>query len=349
MITARGIENFGTMIVNNGKIISCDANGGAAIWNEGNLTVNGGTFTTGTGSTTTSGPGALNNQPGAKATLNGGNFIGDSPRVYAIITEGDMTIEENVVVSGKHGAVAVSAGLTTIKGGQFTCTSVAAQSDHVIYVGGGKVEIEDGSFTHEGTDQSGSTVVYTDTEGSAKIAGGEFVSENANTSGVSSHGDLVITNGSFNANAKVQIQSGSSASISGGTVDGSVTVASGATATISGGTIKGELTAATEDLTVTGGKFENESVQNNILNYAPTGSTIVGGQVLSPVKIPQKSRVSFVADGRLVGIVLYRKSQSELTFLPKVPAKEGYVGAWAEYELNGENMIVRAVYTPIAE
>jgi uncharacterized repeat protein (TIGR02543 family) len=65
------------------------------------------------------------------------------------------------------------------------------------------------------------------------------------------------------------------------------------------------------------------------------------------VEIPKISRVSFVADGRLVGIILYRPSQTELTFIPKVPAKEGYVGTWETYTLNGKNMIVRAVYTPI--
>ena len=65
------------------------------------------------------------------------------------------------------------------------------------------------------------------------------------------------------------------------------------------------------------------------------------------VKIPERSRVSFVADGRLVGIILYRPSQTELTTVPKVPAKEGYLGTWETYTLNGKNMIVRAVYTPI--
>ena len=65
------------------------------------------------------------------------------------------------------------------------------------------------------------------------------------------------------------------------------------------------------------------------------------------VNIPKRSRVSFVADGRLVGIILYRPSQTELTTVPKVPAKEGYVGTWETYTLSGKNMIVRAVYTPI--
>jgi len=67
------------------------------------------------------------------------------------------------------------------------------------------------------------------------------------------------------------------------------------------------------------------------------------------VKAPTRGRVSFVADGRLVGIVLYREGQTDLTYLPKVPAKEGYVGAWDAYTLTGKNLIIRAVYTPVAE
>ena len=63
------------------------------------------------------------------------------------------------------------------------------------------------------------------------------------------------------------------------------------------------------------------------------------------VTVPERYRVSFVADGRLVAIVLYRPSQTELTFIPKVPEKEGYVGKWEAYTLNGRNFVVRAVYT----
>ena len=73
-----------------------------------------------------------------------------------------------------------------------------------------------------------------------------------------------------------------------------------------------------------------------------TSSISLYAKYVTPTK---RSRVSFVADGRLVAIVLYRDSQSELTYIPKVPKKEGYVGTWEAYTLNGENMIVRAVYT----
>lgn len=73
-----------------------------------------------------------------------------------------------------------------------------------------------------------------------------------------------------------------------------------------------------------------------------TSSISLYAKYVSPVK---RSRVSFVADGRLVAIVLYKPSQDELTFIPKVPKKEGYVGAWEAYTLNGKDMLVRAVYT----
>ena len=67
------------------------------------------------------------------------------------------------------------------------------------------------------------------------------------------------------------------------------------------------------------------------------------------VKYETRLRVSFVVEGKLRAIIQYRVGQEELTVVPKVPEKEGYIGAWESYTLNGKNMIVRAVYTPIAE
>lgn len=86
--------------------------------------------------------------------------------------------------------------------------------------------------------------------------------------------------------------------------------------------------------------FETDKFSTYALAYNDNTVTHV-----EDIKIPARSRVSFVADGRLIAIVLYRLSQTELTYLPKVPAKEGYVGTWEIYTLNGKNMIVRAMYT----
>ena len=85
-ITARGLQNneTGTMVIDSGKIVACDENGGACVWNEGNVTVNGGYFTTtSAGSPSdTYGIGCLNNQPSGNALITGGEFINVNRRTY---------------------------------------------------------------------------------------------------------------------------------------------------------------------------------------------------------------------------------------------------------------------------
>jgi hypothetical protein len=82
-------------------ITNIDTNGGAAIWNEGNITINGGTFTTNDQAGAGSYGAALNTRPGGKAIVNGGTFIANSQLTYAIINEGE-TIINNAIVKGRH-------------------------------------------------------------------------------------------------------------------------------------------------------------------------------------------------------------------------------------------------------
>ena len=123
-ISARGIKNLenGVMTIESGEIRAIDTNGGAAIWNKATLTINGGLFTTTyVGSATESyGPGCLNNS--GSATINGGTFNSVNNRCYAIINDGDMTIE-NATVNGAHGALSAGYGTLTVNGGTFTCTN----------------------------------------------------------------------------------------------------------------------------------------------------------------------------------------------------------------------------------
>lgn len=200
IINARGIENLGgTMVINGGTIVSVDANGGAAIWNEDNiekidsnyyfmpdkfdlddevdsayyeyfnqsdtdnfaladlndgyiykqsglqikpdsdhiyliyykyrlissakLVINGGTFRANyVGSTKdSSGPGCLNNR--GYAEIHAGNFISLNKRTYAIISTGEIKIDEtkgDVVVSGTHGGLGIDFGQATINGGSYS-------------------------------------------------------------------------------------------------------------------------------------------------------------------------------------------------------------------------------------
>ena len=123
-ITARGIENLetGNMQIDSGIIIACDTNGGAAIWNDGDLTINGGSFkTTYEGlPSDTYGPGCLNN--GGKAIINGGIFSSVSRRTYAVISTGNIELNNEPQVIGAHGGLAIDAGTATVNGGNFEST-----------------------------------------------------------------------------------------------------------------------------------------------------------------------------------------------------------------------------------
>lgn len=125
VITARGIENLenGKLVVNGGKYVSCDANGGAAIWNEADVTINGGMFTTvhvGTAGDSY-GPGCFNNQ--GKALITGGEFNSVNKRTYAIISTGEIEITpaegKTIDVHGAHGGLGIDAGTAVINGGTY--------------------------------------------------------------------------------------------------------------------------------------------------------------------------------------------------------------------------------------
>ena len=56
--------------------------------------------------------------------------------------------------------------------------------------------------------------------------------------------------------------------------------------------------------------------------------------------------ITFVADGNNVAAVSYSQGDTSISE-PKVPEKFGYTGEWSAYTLNGGNITVHAVYTPI--
>ena len=156
-INARGIENFGTLIVNgNVTITNVDTNGGAAIWNEGKVTINNGTFKTADNAGDGSYGAALNTRPGGEAIVNGGTFEAYSQLTYAIINAG-KTIINDATVKGKHGAVAgaESGDQTTINGGSFELLDNPGISDHCVYC---VSSIKGGSFTLKSNTDSGAQV-----------------------------------------------------------------------------------------------------------------------------------------------------------------------------------------------
>lgn len=124
-ISARGIENFGKMTINDIDLTNRDTNGGAALWNEGDLVINGGIFKTTYEGTVqaSSGPGCLNNR--GNCTINKGTFKSVNNRCYTIISSGDIEIPDGteVTVNGAHGGLAIDSGHAVINGGVYTSTN----------------------------------------------------------------------------------------------------------------------------------------------------------------------------------------------------------------------------------
>ena len=125
-ISARGIENLngGNMVIKSGKIVAVDANGGAAIWNLADLTIEGGTFEAKYEGTSgdTYGPGCVYNA--GTLTINGGTFTSANKRTYAVVSKsGAVTIDpaagKTVEISGAHGGLGIDGGTATIKGGSY--------------------------------------------------------------------------------------------------------------------------------------------------------------------------------------------------------------------------------------
>ena len=72
-----------------------------------------------------------------------------------------------------------------------------------------------------------------------------------------------------------------------------------------------------------------------------------GGDVtVNAVYTPVEYAVTFVADGEEIGNDTYTVEDKEITE-PPVPGKPYYNGAWEDYELNGGDVTVNAVYTAI--
>lgn len=124
-IRARGVENLGKgkLTIESGTIVSVDANGGACVWNEADVTITGGTFKTEfVGSPSDDvGVGCLNNQ--GTALVTGGTFNDVNRRTYAIISTGHIEIspakEGAVEVFGAHGALSVDSGTAVVNGGSY--------------------------------------------------------------------------------------------------------------------------------------------------------------------------------------------------------------------------------------
>ena len=206
-IRARGVENLGNgkLTIESGTIVSVDANGGACIWNEADVTVKGGTFKTEFVGTSSDkfGPGCLNNS--GTALVTGGTFNNVNRRTYAIISNvGSIEITpaegSEVTVFGAHGGLAVDGGTAVVNGGSYS------SSDYYgLYVsndGLGEDPMQAAVTVNDGTFDGKSYSVWVGSDynnpvnSTIAIKGGTF-RKDLNRQSVSRHNALQVSGGTF--------------------------------------------------------------------------------------------------------------------------------------------------------
>lgn len=210
----------GTLTIEGTGTVDNISHGRAAVYNNGTVTINGGTYT----------------RSEEKGTGNPNSDKGNS--WYTICNHGDMIVNAGVVENkgtfssvfenGYYGYTEGServgyvegtnnaAPKLTINGGTFTGGKITIKNDD-----GGILEINDGRFTNDGN-----RVVYNVNK--AEINGGEFYCP-ATYFGNEIAVDTLHADGGQNAGQLT---------ITGGTFDGKVTQSNGAVTTVSGGTFK---------------------------------------------------------------------------------------------------------------
>ncbi len=194
-INSRGVYNYEEMILNSGKISAIDGNGGYAVNNQSGSTfvMNGGWIAADyeDGDAPSAGnydATALKVPSNATATLNGGKITNAGNFTFAIDSAGTLNIpaESTLTIEGRHGAVSIGGGVTTINAGTYSVPENTEYTDNVVYVYGGKVIINGGTFIADNDTPNGGSCIC-DVVGGATINGGLF--------GNSSGGDVWGTTG----------------------------------------------------------------------------------------------------------------------------------------------------------
>ena len=179
------IADGASVILNGGTIKNIAENGDAAINNEGTLVLNG-------------------------VTIEGAPLADGGYSAYAVISSGNMVIEEGTAISADRGSIKVTgAGETVINGGTFTNNDIGSRSltSHVVDVEDGsthKLTINGGTFQHLHTTTSGGVVICNRTTGTVYVNGGNFSGGNYygndNLSDYGYGGTFSVKGGVFSAN-----------------------------------------------------------------------------------------------------------------------------------------------------
>ena len=166
------IKNSGTLTIVGGTISSLAKNGGSAIANYGNLTVE-------------------------NVEINGAEREGDSWPAYPVNNYGDMTLTNTTIV-GHQGCVALNAAGTTVLNNCDVTKNYMKTSSHVFYVNhaDAKVIVNGGTYNHNGFDGSLAYVIA----GEVTINGGTFSAQDGGYGFAAlSAGKVIINGGNINA------------------------------------------------------------------------------------------------------------------------------------------------------
>ena len=203
-ISARGIYNGyngntdetvagAKMIIESGKFIALDSNGGAAIFNCAELVVNGGIF---------AGYVAINNRLCGVTTINNMTVTEcETNTSYAIQNNGGYMTVNYAEVYGNFGAIGNYIGTTVINDGIYLPTGRAASTCHVVYVANAaNVTINGGTFKmnypEDAVPDSGSAVANY-WNAALTINGGTFYSHFDNVSPIELSNGSAVKGGTY--------------------------------------------------------------------------------------------------------------------------------------------------------
>ena len=207
-ISARGVYNgpdntSAKMTVEGGTYYNLDSDGGAAIFNKAELTVNGGTF---------NGTAVCLNNSGSAATMIVNGATANGYTNYAVQNNGGTVTINDITVNGKFGAFGQWQGTstTTINGGTFAIVdnTYAGYTHHCVYVGAGDLTINGGTFTNGDNQADSGLALCMLSSGTATITGGTFTnlapdSGNETISLWGGSGTFAVSGGTFNRDVKV--------------------------------------------------------------------------------------------------------------------------------------------------
>ncbi len=252
----------------NGKTITgSNAKGsGATITNNGTLTIKGGELS----STATNGDAVISNSGTLTledVTINGAPIDDSGYPAYAVVSTGELTINDGTNITSDRGAINIEGGNAVINGGSFVVTDVASSERtsaitlHTVKAEG-DVTINGGTFENSYTGASGSSVICP-WGGDITINGGTFRDA---VDDASNHNNT--------ANFQNYMGMGGAINVRGGTYDDNTVVKNLAIGY-----------AATEDngiWTVGPKAIEDTEELTNVINAGETDITLADGNFTMP-------------------------------------------------------------------